>query len=593
MHVYFQKIFFVAAISFFAFGCTRSNEGSTKLTIQMPTAASLALYKTNQSSKISEIISYSNDVSAYQEWSGVNPTSLADFNCFMVAAAGPETFLNRNSCGKKIMNATSADPFVPYVSFGPVKGAIPQGTSLEFEVASGNNRVIYLIGFKALNTAACADYKSTAFDQSNLSKPYIIGKSSPVNLTGAEATVSVPMTFDANNWFDECSGPEFDHVDDNRMATQIMLNKTSYPMYTTIFESCQSIDVELHDSSGRPAKSATDVNIKLETIRTAGGLDEPVTTLFTNDNYHDCDQNIAGPSSFTITAGNISTKRWFKAPGSSYTSTKYRVNAGSSLPEQSSDFGMMTLGNLSDSAQQIDLTGPTNVVLNNCYRYTANDRTMGRGYTNGVGQHVSIKMPSFATAYNSASSCAGETGAITSTISGDTRTVDLVMTNTGSQNRFFYVKYKSPSTVINKSFQFSATSPGYVESRMNVYVSGSLSTTISNLAIREDTAIPNVYMNCYGPFHLALTNESKSDIVTPAARSINVDLSAVPFSDIKFLNDTCSGGQITGMITVPAFSSSAIFYIQIIGASLLSGEQTAKFTDNTSGAVYTFKFYPN
>ncbi|KYG67053.1 hypothetical protein AZI86_08550 [Bdellovibrio bacteriovorus] len=176
--------------------CERNAGGKSKLSIQFPEVV--------QTGKISALVSNGST----DDWSLVIPTGFsgnAPFNCFGVYISGPEAALRTNQCYK---NQAST---IPMKVFGKWKGGVLQGKTLDFEVEAGKDRVVGVFGFYAADPSACKDFTGTAdMDKSQLSKPYFLGEAGQLEFIGGQTKeVAVNLTFDANQSFEECKGPDF------------------------------------------------------------------------------------------------------------------------------------------------------------------------------------------------------------------------------------------------------------------------------------------------------------------------------------------------------------------------------------------------
>ncbi len=184
-------------------GCTRKVNESSLITLTLPQSVS--------SSKIEYMHTPSNHMSVAQnvtvqseddgaDWNALlNPATIADVNCYMIAISGPEADMRRNTCS----TTTGTNLYV-----GRWMGAIPAGTQISLEVPSGPQREISVFGFKSIN-GACRDFKIQDTDSSNLSFPHVIGKTI-ANLAPGTANVSVGVTVNASTLkIEDCNGPDF------------------------------------------------------------------------------------------------------------------------------------------------------------------------------------------------------------------------------------------------------------------------------------------------------------------------------------------------------------------------------------------------
>ncbi|MBC7467327.1 MAG: hypothetical protein H7256_15160 [Bdellovibrio sp.] len=558
----------IGVVCFFSFSCNRAADStSTKISIQLPGAGTLATAK--------DTVTITSDTAGgleSSEWSTITPTSVAQFNCFMVMITGPEELLKRNSCGKKI--APGSDAFTPSLFFGPIAGGYYSGSSLEVEVASGAGRVIMLVGFVSDSAAACQQYDSPSFDKSRLSKPYLIGKSSPTNLspTVGNDAVSVPISMALNStaWFEECDGPAFNKGSgDGSVATKVRLRKDLFPTDIVLENSCNSFEVELHNNKGQGAALAADTVLG---IKSAGLVIDSFSS------YSSCAATLGGANTFKIAAGQQATQRWIKIPSASTPSLILSLNLASTtlLPEISSN--QYLYRNSAASTKRLDLTGPSNVVSDHCYIYDIALRSVDQTYFVGDGSHVYLTAPN-ASVYNSAD-CSGSLATI---VSGN---YDIILNNTGANTKTISMRFDVQGSRYDSALVLSsAGDPLPAVLTTTVYNASSVGATISGLNIFEDRVLPKVVYKCYGPFRLALTNSYGIEIPTTGSQLINIS-STVANNTFK---TSCYGGTVSSL-TIPAGSSSVNFYLN--SATILLNSGSITFSPAGGVSIPSFNFLP-
>lgn len=292
-------------ISILFVSCERnfSENLNSKVTLQLPIAST---------NKVS-----SQSVETF-DFNTTRPASIDDFNCYGLFVSGPEPEMQDNSCGRK------SDPNYPKRKVGLIGGGALIGSSLNVTVPSGNDRVFTLVGFKTQDNY-CPDFKSGTMDNTKMSKPYIIGEVGRVGLVAGEnKSLQIQMKFDANSWFDDCQGPEFNlvsngedpnndgPVNDGPIATEpnqirldIPVGDFSSSSSQMIHEVCYPVVIELlKDSQSAPSPGARTVAL-IETT-TNGYL--PGYQKFYTD-YLSCSQNLVGAR---VTAIPFSTNEWRK-----------------------------------------------------------------------------------------------------------------------------------------------------------------------------------------------------------------------------------------------------------------------------------------
>lgn len=183
-----KKLTFFIFLGFLFSSCTRSgNSQSSKIQIKLPDLKT----------------SYSNKVGVLSE-----PSSLNDINCYMVFVGGPEQDLQKNIC-PTVGSSTNGIPSKT-ISFGMLHGGFHPSSEISFEVPSGNDRVLHLVGMRVISPEICRDFKTLGFPgKQESSKPFIIGTAGRLLLEPSK-TVEVPITlsFDAANGISNCTGPD-------------------------------------------------------------------------------------------------------------------------------------------------------------------------------------------------------------------------------------------------------------------------------------------------------------------------------------------------------------------------------------------------
>lgn len=550
--------------------CDRANETSSKLTIQLP--------RTSQS------FQKTSDVSALADWSSTTPSSLSSFNCYMIMVGGPDPILNNNVCGKKSGGALTT----PMFNIGLVAGAGLAGQSLELDVPPGPNRVVTLIGFQALNTAACQNYKSPGFDQSNLSKPFILGKSDPLTLV-PNSTVNVPITmsFDSNAWFDECQGPAFNDANQNRIASQIVLRKFSSPKSGTIDTACNSIDIELHDSNNRTASANTATIAGLDAY--INGSSTPNALITSYSNFLDCSGGTNSATTFTIPAGDTSIKRWIKPSliSGSITSLVLKVNLSqTSLAAESNGSFNLTNGSATNNA--IEMFGPMFALPNICYKYDLASRQFDRTPNTSDTSTISLTAAPESNIYSD-TNCSTPVS-IDSTNPNSSKNYSLTLTG-GVKS--FYVKFNNPSSETAANQNFNVNKSGYLSGYHFTQISMQAPvTTPSRLSIKEDAVMAKITYACYGPFRLSLSNNSGAEVIAASNRTINLT-GTIP-TNMSFLDGSCSGSPITTSTTILSGSSYTVFYIKFAATPPSVGTTQITFSDSVDSTInFLFKFTVN
>jgi hypothetical protein len=227
-----NKVLFLFVISAFLIlmntGCTRKAGGISTLQIALPT--SLSSYKISDFNVSSGTIKYESTsaTDSGPNWnSSLNPITMADVNCYLIAVSGPEADMQRNYC-----TTTSGE----ILRIGRWVGGV-LGPTFTMEVPSGPARKIMVIGFKS-QSGACTNFKNTDVNGQSLSEPHVLGWTTKDLSTGTVAVdVPVPMSvFSATMLkIKDCKGPDFNsmgaaalYFGDNPTGNTHIVSNSSY-----------------------------------------------------------------------------------------------------------------------------------------------------------------------------------------------------------------------------------------------------------------------------------------------------------------------------------------------------------------------------
>ncbi|MEK6773980.1 MAG: hypothetical protein AABY64_08565 [Bdellovibrionota bacterium] len=195
------KITVTIALSVFILSCDRTKKDVSRLVFKMTPDAGSNSVETS-AFKLSKLDTNLSTLSATNAFnSALDPSALADINCYAVFVGGPEDSMRGNMCKDSITG-------VEKMRFGAhaYAGFFLAGTEISLEVNSGPDRHIYLVGLKSQN-GACVSFVSSGPDKANLSYPHIIGE---VTMKLDPGTVTVPITTSLSattQKFDSCDFP--------------------------------------------------------------------------------------------------------------------------------------------------------------------------------------------------------------------------------------------------------------------------------------------------------------------------------------------------------------------------------------------------
>jgi hypothetical protein len=130
------SFFILVLVILTSIGCTRKLDESSVVTLSLPASGAMSSktmsFENTPDSHMSQSVgAYSGGESGPQWNVALNPSAIADINCYMIAIAGPESDMRRNVC-----TTTSGQS----VYVGRWVGALSAGQQLSIEVPSGSQR---------------------------------------------------------------------------------------------------------------------------------------------------------------------------------------------------------------------------------------------------------------------------------------------------------------------------------------------------------------------------------------------------------------------------------------------------------------------
>ena len=122
-------------------------------------------------------------------------------NCYVALVSGPETEMQKNVCERK------NDITIVSRKVGVWSGGLSEGQTLNLDIPAGSDRTVMIGGFYAQN-GSCVDFNKSNTGE-GLSRFYFLGEVNKVKLSSDQsAEINVPISFDSNNWFDQCRGTD-------------------------------------------------------------------------------------------------------------------------------------------------------------------------------------------------------------------------------------------------------------------------------------------------------------------------------------------------------------------------------------------------
>lgn len=315
----FKKSVGCLILSFLFVSCSREAEQTSKVLIQLPAQEKLS---TSSLSTFSDDNPDDDDLG----WSSDIPdglitsaTATKPINCYAVMVEGPEPLMRINTCGRRDSVTRKIDPALFGFKVGLWMGAVPGGLtsapqSIAMEIPAGPARIFRLIGFHVDDIVNCILLQGDP-DRTEMSRPYVIAESAPIDLVPGEKDVPMTMVFNSEKWFDDCDfGGGGDGNYTPPVATQIQIRKESFPVWQFVHNTssarCQALEFQLTDNIGRPGVMPQ--GLQRLTYSLSGF---PRTYISKADCIADT-SNTAGNVTFDVVAGAStgSVRRWVRIP---------------------------------------------------------------------------------------------------------------------------------------------------------------------------------------------------------------------------------------------------------------------------------------
>ncbi|NUN05108.1 MAG: hypothetical protein HUU57_05040 [Bdellovibrio sp.] len=481
-------------------GCDRLKlDEQTKIQIQLPQAQSVMSHKGMVTTFGGRPVP-----------SGV--TGSTPINCYLIAAGGPEEALQRNICKRD--DTASVSTFAPR-KVGLWTGAAPAGSSLSFDVPSGKDRVIYVVGFHAVSAAACRDFKAHGFpNDSELSHPYLMGEKGGLELKPGE-TKDLPLevTFNENNRFDNCKGPDFpedgggEGINSPSTPTTLTVTKNFFPFQKFANSSCQSFDLILEDSQGRQSSFGSPFTVGLNVE-----MEGTSHSMYTN--YEDCNADVNVQTTFTFPANTNRMQVVFRTVYNY--PTPVTVTATSIASPSALAFSAPIMSVEDGAGIAPDLFGPDRLLPGVCYPMTAKLKQISNGPVYNYSATSSNILYDAATlgVYSTAADC-----------TADANPLSMVNFPSYQIEAPLYVKMKS-STVMISPIIFQAGT--FLQNTKGLY-RGDGTATASRLDIRGINQFGGISYCHNEPHEVFFTNEMGVPLINTTATTVNLSGSGLSF----------------------------------------------------------------
>ncbi len=134
------------------------------------------------------------------EWGLTQATSYSEINCYAVMVNVPEA-----TTAHHCTDASGAEAALPTI----IKGGYTPNSAISVDMQSGQNRTIYLVGFKSI-TGRCKDF-SVEFARRYLSAPVIVA-STTTDIVPGDSTISLSPSLTNSKSFETCTGASIDFL---------------------------------------------------------------------------------------------------------------------------------------------------------------------------------------------------------------------------------------------------------------------------------------------------------------------------------------------------------------------------------------------
>lgn len=559
--------------------CSRAQNETAKIVFELPPA------EVQQKSTFSllSLDEWADDLEVEDNWISMVPTGFdgqgtSPVNCYALMVGGPDANYKVNYCGSEVANS---DEITRIFEFGPWLGGIPAtaaGARLELDLQAGKDRVFYLVGFHAPDIAACVDFRKFSPNQSDLTRPLIIGQVGGVSLEpGATQEIRIVRTIDANKGFDDCKFNDGSSKDDEgeQLASKVLLEKAvpavvggsvpespvalTYSSGTTLGTAyCTPLKIRLADSKLRPAQHNQPLTTRLRSCLTASADAADCYALATNQlsatipsfsDYFDCaDSTIDdGDLQFQIAPGNRFVHRWIRNPvnGSRNLFIRAEVERNDFTPIVPNKFETKLTSDVAITT--VDM--PKNFVTGLCYNLIARRHTLA-GSSASTSDWDYVKLEKLM----GNNSWLDVTDSTIFKTAGCTGAADTNIFSGGSLVNF---NIKLPDAPGNFRLTMADTT-GAIPA-VNYLKSVAGSSQVKMLQVTGKAAASEA--GCAGPFKLRALNENGSRVKTTAATTLNISttggLEVYPVVG-------CSSGAIA-TIEIPFNYYEKEFFVKLAG----------------------------
>ena len=285
------SLFFIALVPLFLASCTRKVEERSTLNIKFPSNPfQKGVVSSSSTSQKIEVLA-----TGAPDWNtSLQPSTIAEINCYALFVGGPEAPLKASSCS----DSTSGE--VKF-RFGIPAGFFPQGSQVSVDVPSGADREITLVGFKTQGTACSSSFNNPDF--SNMSFPHIIS-TKVQDLAPGDVNIDMVASLNTSNTFDICDfinpgsgGDSPEQLFGDASDGDITFDGSTHNASTANYSSVGSY------SGGEPSK-IIGASLRINNILPTNGK---VITLETGTSIPTTEFEVGDEIMWVVTAGNHTT----------------------------------------------------------------------------------------------------------------------------------------------------------------------------------------------------------------------------------------------------------------------------------------------
>lgn len=586
-----QKYAAWVVLSILSVSCAREAEQTATVVIQLPGAQKMStssLTTFSDDNPDDDDLGWSTDI---PDGLITDPAAVKPINCYAVMVEGPEPLMRINTCGRRDSSTKKIDSSLFGFKVGLWMGAIPGGTttaprSIPMEVPAGLARTFRLIGFHVDDIVDCILLQGDP-DRTEMSRPYVIAESPPIDLVPGEKEVPLNMVFNSEKWFDDCDfggGGEDNYAP--IIATQIQIRKESFPTWQLVHNEtevrCQPLDIQLTDALGRPGRLPQGLQRVTYTLTGIAGTYSSKVACKADVS------NMLFDTTFDVEPSLIiePVRRWIKVPISAASITynlaltQVAVDPAGAV-SGISPAGVTTLNTVNDANFFMHLNAPQLALKGQAYEVELLLRSYdGTHYSNwGTSVAYTHSDVSFLFHADDLMQCrSNPLGAVLASLTNPT--VDM--------SEKYCLKYPDVGGAFS-SIIIDGQYAGRVEARAGGIEPQRLRIVGSNQISRLDGS-----ERCYGPLSVVLENEYGAAVTNLSGSGVDVSYSFALTSDIKDDSNAAVPLEFHSSATSAGTSPNIVKVCPSSGAQWSSGSgNTQQLEINHHQLPFYIKVPPN